>query len=297
MTNRFDAICLVAVAHKDESVAFSKEYGTGFFIHENEWHTYIATCAHVVKSAYLDKESLEVFVNGSLSTITAYDQDADIAILQSNKVLSGSKILPISNRSNEGERIQIVGISALAGDRMKRGMLTLEGSLVRESAWSISGETKIPTWRIRLDDSDFKLQVGYSGAPVISVDQGSIIGMISHKMRDGSTGIMVSTSVLKSTWSDFSKELLMPSENTYAQQKSQKSASPLLEHYQKTLDDKNDQLEIINQIINRIEKARLYETSVATQISLEAQIEERKEISKKITLEINDLNDQIDSLD
>lgn len=294
MTKEFDAICLVAVAPKGDRDSFAAEYGTGFFIHKNNSHTYVATCAHVVRSAWIEEKKIEILVNGNVSDISAYNQDADIALLQVNRTLPNSSILPISDSADEGECIRVMGMSALSSNREKRDMLTLNGSLVRESAWSISGVTKIPTWRMRLDDSDFKLQVGYSGAPVISVEKEGVIGVVSHKMKNGSTGIMVSSSVLKAMWNAFSPEPLICVKDVPT--KSGRSTSPLLEHYQNSLKDKAKQLETISQIINRIEKARLLETNVTVQISLEAQVEERKEMAQKIETEIDDLREKAEEL-
>lgn len=299
MISMFEAICLVAVSCEHENSTISTEYGTGFFIHQSKYNTYVATCAHVVRSAFSCDKKVEVLVNGYSSIVKAHDQDSDVAILQVNQVLPKAIVLPIHSSARKDEQIQVIGMSALGSEREKREMLMLEGALVKESAWSISGGRKIPTWYIRLDDTEFKLRDGFSGAPVISKHEGHVVGIISHKAKSGVSGITVSSIVCNELWHTFSSEALTKTLTQAANMtvvtdffgkdlETKKNAV-----LQKEISGKYSHLDVIISKINRLEKRILISGFETEKIDLESQVEQLREIKINLGKDIEELEKKL----
>lgn|GEM_PF-3694797 len=294
MASTFDSVCLVAVAPMGEDAASSSSsnFGTGFCVHRDERDTYVVTCAHVVENAYPTTQ-YQATVDGKLAIIEAYDRVADIAILRVESAKEYA-LLQLSDSATEGQKIQIVGMPPLTKYREKREFLALDGVLAKESGWSKAGEERIPTWYFKLDDPAFKLREGYSGSPVIDRETGYVVGIVSLQVKDGSMGIAISISRLKSLWRNHPDCLFKPHLSI---SRGKEPPSPYLTLKLKRLESEiADQQEIYSQtkeILRRLNKRLIVSSSERERIDLESQIQEQKIVQEEIGISLLKLEESI----
>ena len=290
--NKFDSVCLVTVSSNDtdNSSSASDEYGTGFFVYQDDSATYVVTCAHVVQDAYIDYENHKILLDGQYQAdIAAYDADADICVLQA-KIPNAVASLRLSNSAREGQEIRVIGMSAFSGKREKRDVLSLNGFLAKEAAWSFPGKARIPTWHLKLSEDDFKLKPGYSGSPVLSKDSSDVIGIVSHRVHSGYSGIAVSAQILKSVWAGCPQAIFLNiSATAYKSEEESKNNIVGLSYYEKGIKRKEEELNEYAEKRAIFEKARLTEASVKAQIDLDNQIKECKKKEQELLQELIEL--------
>lgn len=305
--NEFDSICLIATISVDEEGFNSSNpaYGTGFFIYRSGTYSYAVTCAHVVKDAYEHSRSYEVSVEGKVARIEAYDSSIDIAILRVSSLKEHS-ILPLSLDAYEGQEIQVLGISQLSkANRDKRELLPLNGILVKESSWVSLYESRVRTWHLKLEASDFKLQSGYSGSPVVSREHGHILGIVSHKIKDGSLGIVVSTTAIQKLVENLSSsEIALAVKSQQLSGKVSKPVSHLkkiktdyqnyeVSHLEKRLENRVNQRHMNEELLNDLKNSLMTETNVKVKMRLRREIDECQETKIEIDRDIETIKERL----
>nr|WP_293165125.1 trypsin-like peptidase domain-containing protein [Okeania sp. SIO2C9] len=182
--------------------------GTGFAFYQQENYTYLLTCAHVVEDVG-GKEN--VLVNNISAEVVAIGdtQGFDLAVLRVKELLSvlplGLMILP--EEPEISLKISIPGYF-LWGENKVRRRKTIKGIMMVEAAEekafqiikNVGEEVAIGKLKIEAG----KLQKGYSGAPVVDLGTGFVVGITTHmegkNEEEGKEGTAISIEALKKIW-------------------------------------------------------------------------------------------------
>ncbi len=301
MDNMLDSVCLVTVSRvEDQNISSSStSYGTGFFVHNAGVYSYVVTCAHVIKDAYEEKQKYKVSIDEHTGEIEIYDEDTDIAVVRVN-ISKKISVLRLVSVTQEGEKIQVIGMSSLSKHRQKRDIIPLDGDLSKKTAWTISGKEKVSTWYLKLNNTDFRLQTGYSGAPVINKKNGCVVGIVSHKVPDGYAGIAVSAAMLKRIWKSLPEEIFINdfqfSDERVNTVSNHSATGQFMKYYQEQINGKHKQLSKNGEKRDKLEKARITEGSEKNKIDLDEEIEKCDELEKKLFEQIEEFAKKIDAL-
>ena len=177
----------------------NRHFGTGFVIHKDTNHTYLLTCAHVVK----DVGGAETIrANGRPATVIASGEDKgfDLAVL----TVEGLLDKPPLNLCASGEKNKpfiISGFYELA-PKAPPALRDIEGQLGRQIRLpSKDGGDRINGWDLIIKDK-YYLQPGYSGSPVIDQETNYVLGVVSYRIGKGEEGLAISIEALKQIWED-----------------------------------------------------------------------------------------------
>lgn len=194
-----EAIVIVLVK-KDDIIA---GFGTGFVIAISDTHSYILTAAHVVDES--DNNTIYVRVRDSVTPATLIakgDRDSsDYALLQIEGKLK-AQVYTLASTASVKQQIEIVGCHLY--DENSFMIKTLYGYLGNENALgSMTGGDFVKTWNIEIDRNKNrnKLEEGYSGSPVIDINTGNVIAMVSRKHSEGDSGLSIALDGLLALWS------------------------------------------------------------------------------------------------
>jgi hypothetical protein len=179
----------------------NSHFGTGFVIRKVSGTAYILTCSHVVRDVggkekvIIEKLDAEVFVSGEGYGI-------DLAVLRVDGLVNKLEIN--ENRSDEREnRFITAGFQRYGGGYLIR---SLEGTLSVAGYQSSINSSNIRGWDLRIQ-SDYSLQPGFSGSPVIEEVSGRVLGIVSH--REGERrGFAISIRELDKIWACINREEL-----------------------------------------------------------------------------------------
>ncbi|NEN92954.1 MAG: SUMF1/EgtB/PvdO family nonheme iron enzyme [Okeania sp. SIO3H1] len=182
--------------------------GTGFAFYQQENYTYLLTCAHVVEDVGGEEN---VLVNNISAEVVAIGdtQGFDLAVLRVKELLS---VLPLGLIILPGEleislKISIPGYF-LWGENKVRRRKTIKGIMMveagEEKAFQIIknvGE-EVAIGKLKIEAG--KLQKGYSGAPVVDLETGFVLGITTHMEgkdeEEGKEGTAISIEALKKIW-------------------------------------------------------------------------------------------------
>jgi hypothetical protein len=180
--------------------------GTGFVVYQPSVEiSYVVTCAHVVA----DQEP--ILVEGHPAQIVALgdkSKSLDLSVLEVHR-LENKVPLVLSNGGTAGQKIQIPGIAKF--DSILRPLNGFLGELI--NPWSDSGHCSVDLWDLNINEGEYAIQDGYSGSPVIDVETGEVIGVVSHRVGVKGKGIAIAIRSLEKIWED------MPSNLKYEKEK------------------------------------------------------------------------------
>jgi hypothetical protein len=189
---------LVLISSTDEG---NKNFGTGFVIDQHDGHTYILTCAHVVRNAKGKEGKIKVndVIAEEVAISPPYGAD-DLAVLR----VQGQIGAPLS-RSAIGEKglsFTSLGYQPVMVRGMTESVITarLQGTLGASIIQQIRGQsfhTKL--WELDIKEGSLPLP-GYSGAPiVVDTAQGEcVIGVL--RMQQGERILAISIEALDRVW-------------------------------------------------------------------------------------------------
>jgi len=185
-------VCLVSAD------ARNNRFGTGFVIHRDYSSTYILTCAHVIQAiggpdmTIADGHKARLISSGE-------NDDVDLAIIRIDVRLD-KEPLNLKSLGSKGSPVKIVGFEHILGKEYL--IRELNGVLGQPIGLeSRKRKTRLDAWDLIIVD-DYLLQPGYSGAPIIDSESGSVIGIVRIKQGDGERGIAISTRVIEDLWPD-----------------------------------------------------------------------------------------------
>ncbi|NET40657.1 GUN4 domain-containing protein [Okeania sp. SIO2B3] len=170
--------------------------GTGFPFYKEQSSTYLLTCAHVVNDVG-GKES--VLVNNIQAKVVAIGNITgfDLAVLRVENLNNISPFQLINLSQGKNRKFQIAG-HYLYGAEKKRSLQILDGVLGKKSFLTQNNQ-KVIAWQLLINQSD-RLRQGYSGAPVVDVETGYVLGIATNMEKDGAEGLAISIEALKHIW-------------------------------------------------------------------------------------------------
>ncbi|MGD1807055.1 SUMF1/EgtB/PvdO family nonheme iron enzyme [Dapis sp. BLCC M126] len=200
--------------------------GTGFAFYREDNYTYLLTCAHVVEdmggeeNVLVNNISAEVLARGDVKGF-------DLAVLRVEK--PNIPLLQLISLSEaENRKFRTAGYY-LYGEEKKVILQTVDGTLgkkgfVRQNyekvrAWNLlinEGDVATPRLRLFLScrmlpnaSSTFRRQPkrlpqGYSGAPVIDLETGGVLGVATNMEKDRAEALVISVEALNKIWSEMS---------------------------------------------------------------------------------------------
>ncbi len=193
---------IVLITSSDDDIP---NFGTGFAVYKEQDFVYIVTCSHVIRD--VTKKNSKVLVSRYPSEtidIGSIDGPDDIAILRVKGLLN-IKPLTISLSGKSGYSILIKGFQSFDNKYLIK---EVKGKLGKEIG--IEGresKKRIKAWDLDIHDQD-KLQLGYSGSPIICEKTKSVLGIVSHRIGIGDKGVAISIANIKSVWLNMPDDLI-----------------------------------------------------------------------------------------
>lgn len=173
------------------------DFGTAFVIHHDITSCYLATCAHVIKDLGGPEN---VRIGSTLASVIAYDPDGpDIAILKVNRIL-GNTCLPLMSPDQNVHSFIAAGFQLYGKNYLAR---EIKGELGDKVELLFRNQSsRASAWDIEIDEN-YRLQPGFSGAPVVDPVSGNVIGIISHRQDQGKSGLAISINSVADIWNNF----------------------------------------------------------------------------------------------
>lgn len=184
-----------------------KRFGTGFAIHRDKRATYFVTCMHVITDDTGERRQIKV--GDHPATLIAHSSENDLfdlAVLRVNASLT-VPLLKLSTSGRTSDAFFITGFQESGQYYVLRSIWGNLGAPIGLETTERPGRAK--AWDLKIKD-DFPLQKGYSGAPVILVNTGEVIGIVSHRQGEGKLGRAISMEALKQIWPRMPASLFQP---------------------------------------------------------------------------------------
>ncbi|NTW04477.1 MAG: trypsin-like peptidase domain-containing protein, partial [Oscillochloris sp.] len=167
--------------------------GTGFIIHQEGEHSYILTCAHVVRDMGGATQVLAATLPAE-QIVIGEENGLDLAVLRVAR-LAGRPALSLRAGGKTGQTVSIQGYSKYI---QYRPLETLNGRTTQLFLLSDSQQQRFAdAWYITIDDQQ-KLLGGYSGSPVCDADGAVISVMITSE--GAQQGRAISVEALHHIW-------------------------------------------------------------------------------------------------
>ncbi|NEQ35482.1 MAG: SUMF1/EgtB/PvdO family nonheme iron enzyme [Okeania sp. SIO3I5] len=202
MGNLEESIVLITSASDNSRKA--DVIGTGFAFYQQDNYTYLLTCAHVVEDVG-GKEN--VLVNNIPAKVLAIGdvKGFDLAVLGVEK-LNVPLFQLISLSETKNRKFQTAG-HFLYGEEKKILLETVGGTLGKKRL-ARQNDERVAVWNLLVDEGDVaaarlrqRLRKGYSGAPVVDLETGYVLGVATNMEKDGTEGLAISVEALKKIWS------------------------------------------------------------------------------------------------
>mgnify|MGYP001049037904 FL=1 len=203
-----DSIVLIRSAKRANVI------GTGFIFYKQQNYTYLLTCAHVVEDVG-GEENIRVN-NIPAEVIKIGDvQGFDLAVLKVNKTFSAPSLnlMILYGEEEKKLKVKIPGYYFFSQNHALRHE-TIKGEMVVE----VDGERafqlieNIPEYVAveKLQMEKGSLRSGYSGSPVIDINTGLVVGIVTHKVDvdgEGRFGRAISIEALEKIWTEIPNEV------------------------------------------------------------------------------------------
>jgi hypothetical protein len=181
--------------------------GTGFVIYRDERQnsTYLLTCNHVVDDVG-GPDVLKINDRHAASRVVFDDaaQGFDLAVLRVKRLLD---IQPL-NLDVSGEKGQNFTTAGFYSVSTKYLAQRLKGILDEQVRMQSNRFGRGAAWYVKIENGDYSLQRGYSGAPVVDEKSHRVLGVMSLRQGKGERGLAISIEVLPKIWLEMPPELL-----------------------------------------------------------------------------------------
>jgi hypothetical protein len=166
-------------------------FGTAFVVRTTKTYDTVVTCAHVVRDVLP-----QVLVDGQESQIIATGESdgIDLAVLRIPS--NGHRVaLPLAHHPISDDECTVVAFDELA----KSARLVKRAGVIGESHSLAQRRTGklASTWEIT--SLDRELLPGNSGAPVLDLQTGLVVGIVSYRLGD-TTGLAIAPENLRLIW-------------------------------------------------------------------------------------------------
>ncbi|NES03575.1 MAG: SUMF1/EgtB/PvdO family nonheme iron enzyme [Okeania sp. SIO2F4] len=194
MSNLEESIVLITSASDNSRKA--DVIGTGFAFYRDDNYTYLLTCAHVVEDVGGEEN---VLVNNIRAKVLATGdvKGFDLAVLGVEK-LNVPLFQLISLSEAENRKFQTAG-HYLYGEEKKILLETVDGTLGKKR-FARQNNERVAVWNLLINEGD-RLRKGYSGAPVVDLETGRVLGVATNMEKDGVEGLAISVEALSKIWS------------------------------------------------------------------------------------------------
>ncbi|MGD1701381.1 trypsin-like peptidase domain-containing protein [Dapis sp. BLCC M229] len=195
-----ESIVLITSAKKANVI------GTGFAFYREQNYTYLITCAHVVDDVG-GEENVRVNNKNDIPVdVVAIGniQGFDLAVLKVKDILTIPllQLMILSEEEEINYQINIPG-HYLYSDNKIPEFKPITG-IISQRSKVIQFQEKVVVWELKIEKG--KLQGGYSGAPVVDLETGFVVGVTTHKEgrneQEGKVGRAISIEALEKIWSD-----------------------------------------------------------------------------------------------
>ncbi len=203
MSNLEESIVLITSASDKKANVIR----TGFAFYRADNYTYLLTCAHVVEDVGGEENVLvnnipaEVFETGDVKGF-------DLAVLRVEN-LNIPLLQLISLSEGENRKFRTAG-NYLYGEEKKILLKTVDGTLGKKRFLRHSDE-RVAVWKLLINEGDVatarlrqRLPQGYSGAPVIDLETGGVLGVATNMEKEETEGLAISVEALNKIWSEMS---------------------------------------------------------------------------------------------
>ena len=195
MTENFPTAVIVIKSCEQDNEAF----GTGFIIDRNESYVYVLTCAHVFEDT---KKNNQVLVNNCRAdlVVSGQSQGIDLAVLRvEDEYLKDKLPIPLANIGQEERQFETLGYYDYDTEG-KIARRKLSGKLLKHFQVNTNdNQNFVDAWDLLIQDRD-RLELGYSGAPVVDTETGYAVGVVSHRIKKGEEGHAISINGLSQIW-------------------------------------------------------------------------------------------------
>ncbi len=188
--------------------------GTGFIFYKKQNYTYLLTCAHVVEDVG-GEENIRVN-NIPAEVIKIGDvQGFDLAILKVNKNFSlpSLNLMILYGEEEKKLEVKIPGFYLWSQNNALRRQ-TIKGEMIvevdGERAFQLIEDMPEDVAVEKLEIKKGRLRSGYSGSPVIDINTGLVVGIVTHKVDvdgEGRFGRAISIEALEKIWSEIPNEV------------------------------------------------------------------------------------------
>ncbi|MEM1170907.1 MAG: SUMF1/EgtB/PvdO family nonheme iron enzyme [Cyanobacteria bacterium P01_H01_bin.35] len=201
-----ESIVLITSANKGNVI------GTGFPFYREQNYTYLLTCAHVVQDIG-DEENIRVN-NISAEVVALGDiKGFDLAVLRVKQLLPIPilRLMILDGEQDISFKIKIPGFFLWGENKVLhrktiKGIMTVEvdGARVFQIIENLPEEVAVG--KLKIDKGELKS--GYSGAPVIDLETGFVVGVTTHQVdKEGSFGTAISVEALEKIWREMPTEV------------------------------------------------------------------------------------------
>ena len=205
-----DSIVLIKSAKENRKNVI----GTGFIFYKKQNYTYLLTCAHVVEDVG-GEENIRVN-NIPAEVIKIGDvQGFDLAILKVNKNFSlpSLNLMILYGEEEKKLEVKIPGFYLWSQNNALRRQ-TIKGEMIvevdGERAFQLIEDMPEDVAVEKLEIKKGRLRSGYSGSPVIDINTGLVVGLVTHKVDvdgEGRFGRAISIEALEKIWSEIPNEV------------------------------------------------------------------------------------------
>ena len=205
-----DSIVLIKSAKENRKNVI----GTGFIFYKKQNYTYLLTCAHVVEDVG-GEENIRVN-NIPAEVIKIGDvQGFDLAILKVNKNFSlpSLNLMILYGEEEKKLEVKIPGFYLWSQNNALRRQ-TIKGEMIvevdGERAFQLIEDMPEDVAVEKLEIKKGRLRSGYSGSPVMDINTGLVLGIVTHKVDvdgEGRFGRAISIEALEKIWSEIPNEV------------------------------------------------------------------------------------------
>ncbi|MGB3507896.1 MAG: trypsin-like peptidase domain-containing protein [Microcoleaceae cyanobacterium] len=181
--------------------------GTGFAFYREQNYTYLLTCAHVVKDVG-GEDNVRVNNNNDIPVeVVAIGNihNFDLAVLRIKGPLNFPllKLRILSGNKETSCQINIPGNYLYSEDKIPECQIIT--GIIYERGKVIKSQEKVVAWKLKIINKG-KLKPGYSGAPVVDLETGFVVGVTTHmegkNEEEGKIGRAISIEALEKIWPD-----------------------------------------------------------------------------------------------
>lgn len=173
----------------------NRAFGTGFVIHQSAEAIYVLTCAHVVTDVG-GEEVLQVENFSAEVAAFGEEEGLDLAVLKV-EALWDKTPLHLGGQTEPGKPFMTEGFQLFSKTHLTRPLDGILGDQVGLHSKRL-GE-RIQAWDLEITD-DYTLQPGYSGSPVVDTATNQVVAIVSHRQREGKSGLAISIQSLEGIW-------------------------------------------------------------------------------------------------